>query len=109
MLETIKDSGHRVADIVNNMLSFARKSDSTASSQDLGKLLDNSLELAATDYDLKRQFDFKMIEIVRDYADDVPLVQCEGAKIQQVMLNILRNGAEVMQGQALKRRLSPCA
>ena len=97
MLENITASGQRAAEIVDNMLTFARKSDAAPSSHDLSQLLERALELAATDYNLKQQYDFKSIEIVRDYADDLPQVPCESAKIQQVLLNILRNGAEAMQ------------
>lgn len=66
-------------------------------------ILDRTLELAATDYDLKRQYDFKTIEIEKEYAKDLPLVPCEKAKIQQVILNILRNGAESMQEAEIKK------
>ncbi|MCP4632421.1 MAG: PAS domain S-box protein [candidate division Zixibacteria bacterium] len=97
MLKAINESGQRVAEIVDNMLSFARKSEAMVSSQDLENLLDKTLELAATDYDLKKQYDFKMIEVKKEYEESLPPVQCEGAKIQQVLLNILRNGAQAMQ------------
>ena len=97
MLAAIDESGRRVAEVVENMLGFARKSEATVSSRSLEKLLDKTLALAATDYDLKKQYDFKKIDIRSEYADDVPLVPCEGAKIQQVLLNILRNGAQAMQ------------
>lgn len=97
MLETINTSGRRVADIVQNMLSFARKSDDRTSSHELTELLDKTLDLAATDYDLKKHFDFKLIEIQKEYEDNLPMVPCESAKIQQVFLNILRNGAQAMQ------------
>lgn len=59
--------------------------------------MDKILELAVTDYDLKKQYDFKSIKIVKEYEEDLPLVSCENTKIQQVILNILRNGAEAMQ------------
>ena len=97
MLAAITESGRRVASTVENMLSFARKSDATFSSHDLSKLLDKTMELAATDYDLKKQYDFKKIKIVKEFAPNIPMVPCEGAKIQQVLLNILRNGAQAMQ------------
>jgi PAS domain S-box-containing protein len=102
MLEGIGTSGQRAAEIVDNMLTFARKSDAAPSSHDLSVLMEKALELAATDYNLKQQYDFKSIEIVRDYADNIPQIPCEGAKIQQVLLNILRNGAEAMQESAGK-------
>ena len=48
--------------------------------------------------------DFRQIEIVREYEEDLPDVQCEAGKIQQVMLNILRNGAEAMQEEREKNK-----
>ncbi len=105
MIATINESGHRVADIVNNMLSFARKSDSSISFYHLADLLDKTLELAATDYDLKKQYDFKTIKIVKEYEVNLPPVPCEGAKVQQVLLNILRNGAQAMQDAETEKPL----
>ncbi|OQY35873.1 MAG: histidine kinase, partial [Anaerolineaceae bacterium 4572_5.2] len=97
MLNRIQESGSRAAKIVTNMLSFARKSDAILSSYSLAELLDQSIDLASSDYDLKKQYDFKQIEIIRKYEKNLPLVPCEKSKIQQVFLNILRNGAEAMQ------------
>jgi PAS domain S-box-containing protein len=96
MLEAIIASGQRAARIVENILSFSRKSESRFTPQDLRGLLDRTVELAASDYDLKKKYDFRQITIVREYAADVPPVRCEAGKVQQVFLNILRNGAEAM-------------
>lgn len=103
MLENIKKAGSRVAAIVNNMLSFARKGDSSFSSFDISEIMETTLELAATDYDLKRRFDFKQIIINKEYEDDLPPVKCEAAKIQQVLFNILRNGAQAMHGNKTEK------
>lgn len=97
MLEAIHSSGLRAAEIVNSMLSFARKSDADVSPHYPDQLLDQILELVATDYDLKKKYDFKSIKIIKEYADNLPMLPCESAKIQQVILNILRNGAQAMQ------------
>ncbi|OUR64811.1 hypothetical protein A9Q79_05845 [Methylophaga sp. 42_25_T18] len=102
MLDSITDSGKRVAKIVDNILSFARKSDAETQPHNMGKLLDDAHELAATDYDLKKQYDFKAIEIIREYQEDLPAVDCESTKIQQVFMNIFRNGAEAMQEANIK-------
>ncbi len=103
MISTINESGRRAAEIVDNMLGFARKSEAMVSSHSLEKLLDKTLELAATDYDLKTQYDFKAIEIEKEYETDLPCVPCEGAKLQQVLLNILRNGAQAMRGAGKRK------
>lgn len=97
MIETINSSGRRVAEIVSNMLSFARKSNEGASSHSMAQLLDSTLDLAATDYDLKRDYDFKKIKIIRDYAENLPEVICESSKVQQVLLNIFGNAAQAMK------------
>lgn len=103
MLDTITSSGRRVADIVDNMLSFARKDDAWVSSYRLDKILDKTVKLAATDYDLKKQYDFKRIKIVKAYADNMPAVPCLESKIQQVVLNILSNGAQAMQVSQIEK------
>jgi len=97
MLARIRQSGARAAELVSNMLSFARKSDRSFSSYDLAKLLDHTVDLAGSDYDPEREYDFRRIEIVRQYEEGVPQVPCEASKIQQVVLNLLHNGAEAMQ------------
>ncbi len=97
MLEDINESGCRAAKIVENMLGFARKSESMVSSNNIASLIDSTVELACTDYDLKKKYDFRGIMINREYENDLPLVPCDSGKIQQVMLNLLRNGAQAMQ------------
>ncbi|MCG8618308.1 MAG: ATP-binding protein [Desulfobacterales bacterium] len=98
MLETIRTSGLRAADIVTNMLTFARKGDSGMLLNDLALLMDETLSLAASDYDLKKSYDFKEVNIIKNYHRDMPQVPCEPGKIQQVFLNILTNGAQAMCG-----------
>ncbi|MCP4755888.1 MAG: PAS domain S-box protein [Proteobacteria bacterium] len=96
MIDSIMESGRHAAEIVDNMLSFSRKSESTKSPQDLGRLLDRTVELASQDYDLKNKYDFRKIEILREYDPSVPEVPCEASKIQQAFLNILTNGSQAM-------------
>ena len=102
MLDAINQSGRRVAAIVQNMLSFARKSNNMISTYDLNEVLDKTLDLAATDYDLKKHYDFKRIKILKEYDTELPPAPCESSKIQQVLFNILRNGAEAMQDAEVK-------
>ena len=96
MLDAIIDSGRRAAAIVDNMLSFSRKSESEFAKLDLGELLDKTVELARSGYDLKNNYDFKQIEVIREYEPDMPKVACEGSKLQQVFFNLLKNGAQAM-------------
>ncbi|MDX2441438.1 MAG: ATP-binding protein [Desulfobacterales bacterium] len=95
-LESINQAGIRAAKIVSNMLSFVRKNDSIKSYCDLEELIDNTIELAQNDYDLKKNYDFRQIEITREYGQDFPAVFCEGSKIQQVIFNLVKNASESM-------------
>ncbi len=96
MIDLIMESGKRAAKIVGNMLSFSRKSDAQFAKHDLGELLDKTVELSESDYDLKKKYDFRKIEIIREYDAAMPEVMCEENTLQQVFFNILENGAQVM-------------
>jgi len=96
MLDAIIESGRRAATIVDNTLSFSRKSESEFSRRDLVKLMEKTVELAKSGYDLKKNYDFKQIEVIREYESDLPEIVCEGSKLQQVFFNLLKNGAQAM-------------
>ena len=95
-LENINQSGIRAAKIISNMLSFVRKNDSIKSDCNLEEIIDSTIELAQNDYDLKKNYDFRQIEITRKYDQDFPAVFCEGSKIQQVFFNLVKNASESM-------------
>jgi len=97
MLSGINESSLRITDIIDNMLNFSRKSDAVSLPCNVTDLVDKSLALAATDYDMKKQYDFKSIKIVKEYQENVPDIACQTSKIQQVFLNLFTNGAQAMQ------------
>lgn len=105
MIEHIMDSGRRAARIVDNMLSFSRKSNSKKEYCKISELLNKTIELASNDYDLKKTYDFKKIRINRNYEKNEPDVKCEASKIQQVFFNILKNGAEAMSDSGEKEKV----
>ena len=100
MLDAVMEAGKRAARIVGNMLTFSRKSEPVFERHDLVDLLDRAIELCGSDYDLRKKFDFRHIEIVREYQPDVPPVFCEGTEVQQVFLNLLKNAAQAMADRA---------
>lgn len=95
-LDNIRMSGERASHIVENMLSFSRRSESRKTPVVLSELLDKAIELAAHDYDLKKKFDFRHIRINRRYTPDLPPVPCVPTEIEQVVFNLLRNAAQAM-------------
>lgn len=95
-LEGIRKSGKRVADIVNYMQQFNRCKDATISPVNLEELIERAIVLVASDLDLKEQLDFTLIEIVREYEPDFPKVFCSVSEIEQVLINLLKNAAQIM-------------
>ncbi len=105
-LEGIKEAGQRAAAIVKNMLNFSRKSESLTTRHSLNGILDKAIALAANDYSLRRKFDFKKIEIVRDYDQSLPPVAILETEIEQVFLNLLKNAAQAI-GEMEQRESKP--
>jgi|GEM_PF-166353 len=92
----IQDSGQRAAHIMRNMLQFSRSSDSKMAQEDLNELIERSLKLASSDYDLKKKYDFKHVNIIRNYATPSPQVPCVAIEIEQVFLNLFKNSAHAI-------------
>ncbi len=94
----IRSDGTRAAGIVADMLAFSRKSESRMARVDITEMVETVLRLAANDYDLKKQYDFRNVKIVRDFQEDLPPVECDKTKIEQVLLNLVKNAAQALAG-----------
>lgn len=107
MMDSVTEAGRRAAKIVDNMLSFSRKDEAHFAPNNLEELLERSVELASNDYNLKKRFDFRHIEIKRKYDKTLELIPCESGQIQQVILNLLTNSAQAMAEEASETK-KPC-
>ena len=87
---------NRAADIVRNMLTFSRRSDTDHIQTNLADLLDHSINLGASDYDMQKKYDFKFVEINKEYDPDLPAVNCCPGEIEQVLLNLFKNAIQAM-------------
>ncbi len=97
MISAINESGKRAAIIVNNMLNFARKDEGGVIATQINEIIRVSIELAETDYNMKKRYDFKKISIDTQFEQNLPDLFCDQAQIQQVVFNLLRNSAQAMQ------------
>lgn len=93
-LQGIQDAGERAATIVSNMLTFSRRSDTKPTATDLHAALNTTVQLASSDYDLKKNYDFRLITIDREFDPDLGEVTCYAIELEQVLLNLLRNAAQ---------------
>lgn len=86
MTQDIRVAVDRIATVVRNLLNFARThSLEEYESYDIHQGIESTLEIAKNSYKYSAR-------LVRDYGT-VPLIQCHGGEINQVLLNILVNAA----------------
>jgi len=87
----------RAAQIVRNMLLFSRKTDTKLTLTSIPELVEHTIELGSTDYDLKKKYDFKFIDIIKEYDSDLPMIKCCPGELEQVLLNLFKNALQAME------------
>lgn len=100
MIDGIRDLAVRAAGIVGDMLSFSRASSSRHEAVSLADVIEKTVALAAHDYNLKNNYDFRKIQILREFDPDLPPVPCVAVEIEQVLLNLLKNAAQALASKA---------
>jgi len=93
---SIREASLRASRIIANMLQFSRCAGTAMQPVSPIDIIEQALELAVGDYDLKKKFDFRSIEIIRDFAPDMPEVPMVVVEMEQVILNLLKNAAQAM-------------
>lgn len=96
IISTIKESGERISLIITNMLNFSKRKNVVHVKNSLHSIIDSSLVLAASDFNINKSYDFKAVDIVKNYLDKDITLLCNMSEIQQVLLHILHNSASVM-------------
>ncbi len=86
-LTLVRDEIRRLDHILEDFLQFARPREFQAQAVDLGRLLDNVLDLLAGDAERRG------VQLERDFAD-VPEVRGEEGRLRQVAMNLALNALE---------------
>jgi len=89
-LSQISAESTRVGRIVTDLLAFSRRSKPQRVPGDLNKLVRSTLRLVGHKLKLMNA------ETVLDLQETLPLVECDPSQIQQVILNLILNGAQAM-------------
>jgi signal transduction histidine kinase len=95
-LEGINEAARRAARIIADMRTFSDCSHAGFVPAGLEDMLDTAVRLMDSDYDLKQQYDFRQVEIIRDYDSEIGRVSCNQTAIEQVFLNLIKNAAQAM-------------
>ena len=87
----IREGAERAAQIVRNLLQFARKLTTSREDIDIGQLVERVLTLAANAGITQN------VTIVRDLAPGLPSTAGDPGQIQQVLLNLITNAFQAME------------
>jgi len=86
----IMKEGNRIAEIVKNLLSFARQEKQSHSPARMEDIIDASLTLVGAV--LRKD----QITIEKEIPDDLPQTRCRSQQIQQVIINLLTNARDAL-------------
>jgi PAS domain S-box-containing protein len=92
VLEKITQQTFRASEIANGLLNFSRTSTTEFRETNLNQVIRDTLSL------LDHQFKTAQVVIDLDLADNLPPIQGNPGKLQQVFLNLLMNAKESMPG-----------
>jgi PAS domain S-box-containing protein len=88
---TIRD-GKRASDVITRLRALFSKKDSTAEALDLNEVAEEVIVLSRSE--LQRN----EVVLQTEFAADLPLVDGDRVQLQQVILNLLLNGSDAMNG-----------
>ncbi len=89
-LELILREARRARDVVRRLLDFARQSESVRTPADVNELIEETLAL------MKHLLHTSGVEVVRDFAAQLPYVSLDRNQIKQVFLNLFHNALHAM-------------
>jgi two-component system NtrC family sensor kinase len=89
-LDLIASESRRCGDLVKNLLAFSRTTPMNLQATNLNQVIERSLRL------VQHQLDLAAIHVEPQLDPDLPLVQCDGAQIEQVLLALIMNALDAM-------------
>ena len=94
-LESIHEGVRRAAAIVGNLRQF-RPKESGQLPGSLVLVVQQALERAGNDPELKGKFDFSKLDLHREFAPDLPLVTMNAIDLEHAIYNLIINSAQAM-------------
>ena len=108
MLEKVDDNVDRATKIINHMRQFARKSDMETGTIDVHAVLESAFEI------FSQQLKVRGIDIKRDFSRDLPKINADPDRLEQVFINLLLNARDAIEerhaahlpGHDMEKRIS---
>jgi two-component system sensor kinase FixL len=95
ILEKLNQHSLRAGAVIDRMQMFARRGENVKETTDCNKLISDVVEFAEAESRLRD------IQIRVELAKELPSIMVDNVQIQQVTLNLLRNGMQAMQATSL--------
>ena len=89
-IDIIVKHATRAAQVVKNLLEFARRTELETKPLDVNAILNDVLSLTA------HQAELQQVNVVKQLAPDVPMIAGDADKLRQVFVNIVINALQVM-------------
>jgi two-component system, NtrC family, sensor kinase len=89
-LDLIASESRRCGDLVKNLLTFSRTTPINLQPTNLNQVIDRVLRL------IQHQLDLAGIQVQAELDPEVPLVTCDGAQVEQVLLALMMNALDAM-------------
>lgn len=96
LFDGITESCERASGIIKQLVNLRPHLDQEKTPTAINGVVDDAIAMAAIDYDLKHDYRFTEIKIVRDFNRELPDVICREGDIKEAVLSILRNAAQAM-------------
>jgi two-component system NtrC family sensor kinase len=91
-LSYIVEDANRCKNIVKSLLVYSRSADSKKNILQINEIVEQSLKL------VRDQKKFRNIKIIRYLPDEMMLINADGNKLNQVIINLVINAADSMEG-----------
>ena len=92
MVERIHQEAQRLSQMTRGILSFARRNDDSSGEIDICQTIHEVVTL------LKYEIGKRSVKVVEEYDDRIPSLPVGGNRLKQVLLNLVMNALQVMEG-----------
>jgi len=94
ILDDIIDDNRRAAEVIKRLRTFLKKQPIQAELRDINAIVNDVVNI------LKSDALIRQISVTQDLAKDLPPILCDHVQIQQVLLNLIINSFDAMEGNA---------
>ena len=90
LLEDALIRGRQASTVIQNLVTFSDSGAEEKQYANITQVMDHSIELAEDVLSVTKGLRFKDVVINKNYADDLPELNCHASKLQQVFLSLFR-------------------